>query len=293
MVLASGEVVNANTSSHSDLFWALRGGGGGNFGVVTRFDVNAFEQGLMWGGTVVHEFHGSKDGAIDAAVRFAQENKDPRSHLIVSFAYAQIYGMWISAIQLDHMDPQPEGAHPAVFDDFYALGEPLSSDIRTNSQSNITIAIDASSPPGSRESMWGLTVRLDRQLFADAVAVWQEEVSPLQNVTGIVPSMSTQVLSPGQRAGMNRNGGNPLGLGASTETLLHFCLTVSWTFDADDDPIIRAHHNFITRVSALARERGLDHPFLWYVWLAAPIITHPHILKVLKADLSIVRIQAA
>ena len=38
MVTANGSsVVVANSTTHSDLFWALRGGGGGNFGVVTRF----------------------------------------------------------------------------------------------------------------------------------------------------------------------------------------------------------------------------------------------------------------
>ncbi len=37
VVLADGQVVQCDAQNHADLFWALRGGGGGNFGVVTRF----------------------------------------------------------------------------------------------------------------------------------------------------------------------------------------------------------------------------------------------------------------
>ncbi|KAL6710324.1 hypothetical protein ACN47E_009270 [Coniothyrium glycines] len=53
IVLASGEIVNANATSRPDLFAALKGGQN-NFGIVTRFDLKAFKAGKIWGGRTVY-----------------------------------------------------------------------------------------------------------------------------------------------------------------------------------------------------------------------------------------------
>ncbi len=42
VVTADGTTVDANGSTNADLFWACRGGGGGNFGVVTMFQFSTF-----------------------------------------------------------------------------------------------------------------------------------------------------------------------------------------------------------------------------------------------------------
>ena len=44
LVTAEGELVTASASENADLFWGVRGGGG-NFGVATRFDFNLVEVG--------------------------------------------------------------------------------------------------------------------------------------------------------------------------------------------------------------------------------------------------------
>lgn len=56
IVLASGEVVLTNEHEEPDLFWAIRGGGG-NFGVATRFDYQLFPVGpIVTGGFVFYRY---------------------------------------------------------------------------------------------------------------------------------------------------------------------------------------------------------------------------------------------
>ncbi|REG51975.1 FAD/FMN-containing dehydrogenase [Paraburkholderia sp. BL6669N2] len=64
VVTAEGELVHASADSHEDLFWAIRGGGG-NFGVVTRFEFVLHAVGpLVYGGLVVLPIEQAKDALV-------------------------------------------------------------------------------------------------------------------------------------------------------------------------------------------------------------------------------------
>lgn len=67
VVLADGSVVTASASENSDLFWALRGGGG-NFGVVTALTVKLIRVDKVFGGMAYYRM---KDAA--EVLRFYRE----------------------------------------------------------------------------------------------------------------------------------------------------------------------------------------------------------------------------
>src|SRR5437660_6214509 len=54
LVPADGRFVNAHVEENSDLFWAIRGGGG-NFGVVTSFTFKLHPIGTIYGGPMLYE----------------------------------------------------------------------------------------------------------------------------------------------------------------------------------------------------------------------------------------------
>jgi FAD/FMN-containing dehydrogenase len=63
IVTADGEVRTANASENADLFWALKGGGGGTFGVVTRLTLRTHALPEFFGG-VFATVHASNDAAF-------------------------------------------------------------------------------------------------------------------------------------------------------------------------------------------------------------------------------------
>jgi FAD/FMN-containing dehydrogenase len=67
LVTAEGDILHVDPAAHSDLFWALRGGGG-NFGVATSFTYRLHPVGAIVGGLIAHPFE-----AAPALFRFYRD----------------------------------------------------------------------------------------------------------------------------------------------------------------------------------------------------------------------------
>ncbi len=265
IVLGSGEILTVDSNTHPDLFWALKGGGS-NFGLVTQFVASTLPHEQMWGGFLGWEMHSAKPALIDAMLNYAEKGsvQDPHAALIVSFAYAQPYKMWISSIIVGHTDLPPPGEHhPPVFDDFFRVENMLQDTTRITSHSNLTVEIAIVNASGRRQSLWDLTTYVDKQLVLDILTIFQEESAPILNLTGFCPSISFQIITVPQLREMDRHGGNALGISGGTDPLLLITPSPFWQLRSDDAQVLTSTSNIMSRVRELARERGLDHPFLY------------------------------
>jgi FAD/FMN-containing dehydrogenase len=130
VVIAPGEVINANATSNTDLFIALKGGLN-NFGIVTRFDLETFEQGPMWGGVIIYP-DSSDDALLDTLSTFKKpERFDPHAMLTFGFSYNTMTRTFSSDIAMYHSRPEKVGGTP--LESFAKVEPQLFSSLRIGS----------------------------------------------------------------------------------------------------------------------------------------------------------------
>jgi hypothetical protein len=74
----AGHVVASSDDTHPDLFWAIRGGGG-NFGVVTRFRYRLHPADAVTGGVRPRADAGRSTGYVGPVIRLIVREEVPRS----------------------------------------------------------------------------------------------------------------------------------------------------------------------------------------------------------------------
>ena len=186
LVTAAGERVHASDTRHADLFWAVRGGGG-NFGVVTRFEFRLRPLGEIVGGTVAHGIERAAD-----VLEFFQGYAETAPETLTPMAY------FFHAPDIDAI-PEPmrgraiasiavccTGA-PAETDvllgPLHAFGPPLVDRIQPMPYTTLQRLFDAGSLAGAQNywKSWYL-----RSLTADARAVIVEYVNRITSPVSIV-----------------------------------------------------------------------------------------------------------
>jgi FAD/FMN-containing dehydrogenase len=179
LVTAEGDILHVDASSHPDLFWALRGGGG-NFGVATAFTYRLHRAQTIVGGLIAH--------SIDAApelLRFYREAVAGASDDLTVFAglvhAPDGSGAKLSALVVFHAGEA--GEQERELEPFTGWGSPLVVEVGPMPYPVMNTLLDAGFPAGSL-NYWlsSFTRGLPDELIEIAVERFASVPSPMSAI---------------------------------------------------------------------------------------------------------------
>lgn len=264
VVAACGSILNVSKTSYPDLYWALRGGGN-NFGLVTKFHVNAIQKSpTMWGGQRIY-LKQAIPALIEAYYNLAYNlSKDGKAHQILSFAYGGTQLGNVAIAELEYEDAT--GGSAAIFDEYNAIDKRLVAQSATGVSTllNLTTTLGAvASVDGLRQSFITWTAKLDYNVVNATQSAFFAELSSIQDAAGLVPSLALQVISVPMMEKTYQNGGNPLGLDPSSGPLMLALISIRWS-NATDDARIQAFSERVQKKSlAAAKAAGKESSYLY------------------------------
>lgn len=267
VVLSDGRIVKANKDDHSDLFWALRGGGGSNFGVVTKFQLEAFDQGELWAQTII--FPGSANVTLlDKYAHYVTDvlptDKDAHSYFVVG--YTGQLGGYFTLSSFFHASLPPKDAIPPVFAEFQDIPGAL---LNTTGASNVSALARAIDEPYGMLQTWAVTsiYLRDPSLFKQIVAKWKPKIDQLVDKDAtLTPFVVFQPFSENLLAATKNNGGNSLGLGDEPFTLVQF--PVMWSNPDISDAVYKLIEDMIKEVGQMAEARNTNKGWVYMNYAA-------------------------
>lgn len=248
VVLANGSVVNANQSANADLWKALRGGGS-NYGVVTRYDMDALKAHNISYSTQVVTMQYS-DALLDGLHDFTNLDQQDASHDALFVTYVTEFDdnpPIGTAVKVNTADVANSSA-------FHALSSIPSV---SNSQLSMTLADAANASQlegGYRSVGWAQLFKNDKQILRTSVKLYEEFTKEMQLHFGVVNFSSQFILQPMPTYFAdisNSRGGNMLGFDRVDENAILWVMGAFLKGDEADQVVL---HNRLGRLTAATKE---------------------------------------
>lgn len=218
VVLASGDVINANADENSDLFQVLKGGSGTNFGIVTRFDVQAFEAGNLWGGTMAYPKSVGQE-FIEAYHSWTDNvNNYPEGSSIIFWSYLPAME---DVVILTAYEDTAGNVAPPGFDQFLSIPNATSSTMRIASHKELTDELEQAA--GYHDVWFTLTFKNDVRIYQKIVELHEQFVNEWKSETSdadfITQCMFQSIATSFSKHSVAK-GGNVLGLDKETDNVV-------------------------------------------------------------------------
>jgi len=267
LVTASGLIINVSQKSFPDLYWALRGGGN-NFGIVTKFNVNALPRApTMWGGMRTY-LSTESDALIKAYYNLGMNaKKDGKAHQILSFGWGGAELGEVAQVELEYADPITDAP---VLAEYNSIKGAIADATGINTLANLTAILEGpASGAGLRQAFWTWTTKLDVEMATVTKDIFFEEITDVLDAADLLPAVSLQVLTePIIEQGATK-GGNALGLDPKEGPLMLALVAMKWSNSADDDRLQKFAARVKDRCVAAAKAKGKATDYL-YMNYASP-----------------------
>lgn len=193
LVLANSSIIQVNRNNHPDIFKVLQGGGN-NYGIVTSYKVQVYQQGEVWGGNYVFNATDGTNKALMKAVRdFTEYNEDEKAGIILTAetAVGGLLDIWVMFLYYNGPEP-PQG----VFDNFTDI-KPWVNNCKKRSYYDLlkfnnwavvkgsvyTIGTETTPLPSAANGVEVMNSYLDH---------WRNVSSTVQSVPGLIASIAFQ-----------------------------------------------------------------------------------------------------
>lgn len=264
VVLADGSIVTASADQHPDLWRALKGGGG-NFGIVTRFTIPAFPAGKMWtasllspgfrAATSLTAFHDYGKNATSGEPGAFDENAAP---VILAFVYLTKVGLSLCSTALAYTESEskawPEHFRKSPFKSIWCLHKA----IKQKPPSQEIKAFGDMSPAGSRNVYTTTTIKHDFKTLQDVYTIWREAIPSIKHVENSKFVLVLQLLLP---QWLSKGDPNMLGLEDCKDALVVIEIVSDWKDPKDDDLVRATARCCIEKMEQVSEANGASHPF--------------------------------
>lgn len=261
VVLGDGRVVIARKDQHQDLFRALKGGSN-NFGIVTRFDLQTFKGGKIFGGNVLYP-EVTAEQQFEALSNFGDNvEQDPyASVIVISVFYSETKApMFMNAYEytkpVEHLEAP-------IFKEFLAIQGSLSDTTGLRNMTSLTKEFEV--PKDSRVSFSTLTFKNDVRVLKKAHELFKQATEKLvAEATGDYGLLTLYQPIPTLFAKHSREkGGNVLGLERFKDNLILYEPYFRWQGEEQDE-LFESQAVFLREeISKYTKSIGADNPYLY------------------------------
>lgn len=239
VVTADGQLLRVNAETHPDLFWAIRGGGG-NFGVATRFQFRLHKVDTIMGGMLILPATPDTIASFIAEAEAAPEELSTIANVMTAppmpFLPTEVHGKLVILAMLVYAGDVGEGERAIA--PFRSLAAPLADMVRPMRYPEIYPPDDANYHP----------VGATRTMFVDALnrSVAETILDHLRASTGSMAVAQLRVL-----------GGAMARVPADATAFAHrgsrIMVNVATLYDRPDEPT--THQAWATNFAAALRQR--------------------------------------